>query len=791
MNSRNRISGVWWMAILAAGLAVPVWAQPPAEKPKQEAVPAKQQPPEPKDPAVAAILRANPSTPEQLARAAKRLAALGRPDLGKQFVKRLIDAKLSDQQLADLAEQFGSATFLGMAARKEMQPEAEQLAQIILQAVDRSLKDPARIAGLIRQLQDPSPEQRGRAMAGLQEARSAAVGPLLAVLADTRREGEHNAVRAVLVQMGSDAVGPLLSLLEASDPNLVAQAIRVLAEMDANASGGYVRMPYPATTTAVYLLRPYYSEASEPPIRAAAGGALQRLLGRMPTRQEAVGLLTEQARAYFDRRQPMKEDANGRVQLWHWDADSKQCVLKSYPVDEAACATAARLARDAYALASDDPQIRLLYLATMLEGAAYAAGLDQPLPEGQGTAMAEAARFGPRVIERLLEYAVAGGHVPAATAAARILGRIGTADELLRQGAQPTALVRAMRHADRRLRMAAADAVLRLQPVRPFPGASYVPEVLGFFAASRGTRRALVAGPSTERSRQLAGMLARMGLEVDTAVTGRGLMRLAIASPDYELALIDAGIDQPTVDLLLQQLRHDCRSATLRVGLIARDGFLQRARRVAGHDPLTLAFSRPHSDESFAQEMEQLTALVPRAFVGLAERQRQAAWALDRLVELSGPGNKLYDVRRTEDAVLAALYVPGLGSKAAAVLGNLGTAEGQQALVEVASRPAQPLEVRRAALKAFEHSIQARGILLTSRQILRQYDRYNQSQSLDVPTRQILSLILDCIEAPTQPIQAGEDGGAGNANGGKPKVDSRKPKAEDEGPAASGQGPVS
>jgi hypothetical protein len=741
MEQRNRTPSLLLICFLASSVAVPAWAQQPGPGPGPAAARPEQQPPEPEDPAVAAVLSRKAATPPEWARAAKDLAELGRPDLGRQFLKQMIDAKLSDQQLADLADQFGTGMLLSMATREEMLPEARQLADAILAAVNRSLQDPARIAELIGQLQDPSAQQRLRALTDLGQAGSAAVGPLVAVLTEQGRAAEHAAVRAALAELRSDAVDPLVGLLEASNPRLVTEAIRILAQMGAKQAG-------------IYLLRPCCSQTSEPEVRATAAAALKAWYGSTPTKPEALRLLRERAKAYFDHKQPIKGGVDGRVQLWRWDENNKQCVPKSYPADEAACAMAARLARDAYALAKEDPQIRLLYLTTMLEEAAYEAGLDEPLPDGQGTATAKAADFGAGVIEDLLQHAIAGDHVPAATAAARILGRIGTADELLRQAAQPAPLVRAARHPDRRLRMAATDAVIRLQPAGPFPGSSYIPQSLAFFAASSGTRRALVAGPSTEDSRRLAGWLAGLGFEVDTAVTGRELGRLASQKPDYELALIDAAIDRPPVDFLLQQLRHDCRSATLRVGLIARSGQLGRADRVARRDPLALAFSRPHSDESFAWQIEQLRALEPRALVDHAQRQRQAAEALDRLVELSSTAGKLYDMHRTQDAVLAALYTPGLSSKAAAVLGNLRTPESQRVLVELASRPTQPVEVRQAAAKAFRRNTQAGGILLTTGQILRQYERYNQSQNLDSATQQILGLILDCIEAPTNPGQA-------------------------------------
>jgi len=289
-----------------------------------------------------------------------------------------------------------------------------------------------------------------------------------------------------------------------------------------------------------------------------------------------------------------------------------------------------------------------------------------------------------------------------------------------------------------------------LQPTGPFPGSSYVPESLAFFAASGGVRRVLVAGPATTSSRQLATTLVGMGFEVDSAVTGRELVRLAIVSPDYEFALIDTAIDRPPIHLLLQRLRHDSRTATLRVGLTARSGSFDRADRIAQDDPMTLAFSRPHTDRAIRWQVEQLTGLAPETFVAHAERQRQAAEALRLLAQLSSVEDGPYDVRRAEDALLAALNSPGLGIEAVAVLQNLGTPESQRALVDLASRWTQPLELRQAALKAFRLNTQAHGILLSTAQINRQYDRYNQSEHLDASTQQILGLILDCIEVPSQ-----------------------------------------
>lgn len=746
MDHRHRIAvALLAMLVITGPAAATVSAQPPngpLDEPPELKLPP---PPQGENPAVEAVLDSNPTTLAEQVRAAKILADLGRPELGKDLLRQALGARPSRQQLAALVERFGSSTLMGLAARRDLQPEAKQLAKAALTAAQQTAEDPQRLADLIKRLEDPSSRQRAAAMSGLMDAHSAAVGAMIDVLIDPGRTAEHARVRAALVQMGLEAVGPMVALLEADDPQTVIQAIRVLASLDSKPSS-------------IYLLRPYHSEATDPRVRAVAGAALRRLAGRVPGRRQSVRLLRDRAKAGLDRRQPGPDAIDARVDLYRWDAAGKRCIGKSLPAEDAALIDAARLARDAHALDEDDREIRLLHLATMLQAAAYEHGLQRPLPEGEGTAMAEASRFSVAVIEDLLGYAMAADHTAAAAAAARILGRSGTADVLLRQGEQPSKLVRATRSGDRRLRLAAADAVVRLQPAGPFPGCSYVAESLAFFAASSGPRRVLVAGPSTEGSLRLAGRLAQLGFDVDTALTGREAMRLAVGSPDYELAMIDAAIQGPTADLLLQQLRRDCRTADLRVGLIARSGYLTRAEQIAGRDPMALAFSRPHTDEAIGWQVEQLATLSPRTFVGHAERSRQAAEALGRLAELSGSERRLYDVRRLEGSVLKALYAPELSSRAAAVLANVNSVQSQQALVELASRWTQPLAARAAAAKAFRQSTQRHGILLRTAEIARQYDRYNASEDLDQDTQRILGLILDCIEAPTMPVKPKQEG---------------------------------
>ena len=50
-------------------------------------------------------------------------------------------------------------------------------------------------------------------------------------------------------------------------------------------------------------------------------------------------------------------------------------------------------------------------------------------------------------------------------------------------------------------------------------------------------------------------------------------------------------------------------------------------------------------------------------------------------------------------------------------------------------------------MAAFGRSVKAFGVLLTSQQVLNQYERYNRSRDLDRETQALLGSILDSIEA--------------------------------------------
>ena len=310
----------------------------------------------------------------------------------------------------------------------------------------------------------------------------------------------------------------------------------------------------------------------------------------------------------------------------------------------------------------------------------------------------------------------------------------------------PTApLVEALRHGDRRLRFAALAAVIELDPLQPFPGASRVTEMLDYFL--RGAqRRAIVAMPDLQRAQTIAGWISARGLEPIPVGTGRQAVVAALEVGDVELVLLDAEIITPGVREVLYQLRNSPSIGRATIGLLAGPRSFEHAEQIASGDRWTASFARPQDAAATNQIVEKLMALAGRSHVPSEVRAKQAAAALDWTGKLLAGPQTFFDLRRLEPAVLMALFSPELTERAAIALGHFGTADSQRALVDLASRPQAPIEQRKKAAGAFRQSVNQHGIQLTRDELLRQYDRYNASEHTDRPTQEVLGHVLDTIE---------------------------------------------
>jgi len=728
----------------------PFGAGRPAAKPKARAAKPKQGalPPieDEKDPVVLTIRESDPTTPDELIFAIKTLSEMDRFVETKFYIKKLIDSRPNQNVLVDLHREVGSAFFYRLTRDEVLKPEGEQLGKAVLKAAFEASRDPARLRAAIKELSVPSFDSQRQAMEDLLRVDVAAVPFFLEALADPNRANEHPQIRAAIVRIGAVMVDPMLGALETPDEGLRVQVIQTLGQLKSRRS---VKL----------LVGPYAFADSPAAVRQAASQAIVAIVGEAPTRRDVEQYLYRRAKEYYAGELPGPLDHEDRVEMWRWDKKRKTSIPRRYAAADASRMMGARLARDLYEVASENVDFRRFYLLTNLDFAKTEAGLDRPLLKDEDAIYGVASAAGAEVVEDVLAYAIENKHIVPAVAAAELLGDLGDVKLVQSDDGQPRPLALALRHGDRRLRMAAASSIMKLDPKRPYPGSSYLPETFGYVIRTAGSRRALIVHPSVEKGQGLVGMLSQIGFEADPARTGREAFLLAAKNPDYEIVLINDAINYPDANETIQMFRRDPRTSGLAVGLMVREHRIDWGKRLAERDPLVESFSRPRDLKLMAFQIRRLLELASRGQVSYEERMDQAARALDFLTHLAENHEEytFYDIYRQQGAIQSAFFVPELTAKATRLMGLLGNAQAQSALVTLASQHARPLSQRQAAARGFEVAVKRCGLLLKRDEILLQYDRYNKSETLDTGTQQVLAQILDAIEAPSKKMSQQEE----------------------------------
>jgi DNA-binding response OmpR family regulator len=704
-----------------------------------------------RDVAVETIIDSKPTSPAELLQAAAILADLGRADLAKAYLQQLAAMNPGEAALAEAAGKVDADVLMRLVTNEALRPEGRTLASAVLAAGAKRSRDPQRLKAVVNRLADPSRQVQREAMIEILAARDDAVPALLVALADSNRARVHAMARQTLVQIGEPAVGPLTAALESDNAALKVQMIDVLAQIGLR-------------DAAIFLVAPAVAESSPANVKQAAAAALESLMGvRNPTVSDAQALLAKEIERYVTGKRPVQADADGKVLVWRFDAASGLPVREIAPRDEAGAIVASRLADDLLEIAPEDALAKRLYLVSHLQASVYRNGLDRPLPANDA-ALAKAKQFGAPATEDALKSALFHGQLPAAQGAAQALGDVGDASYLQSTGASFRPIVMAVSHGDRRVRFAAAEAIMKWQPKPPFAGSSSLVETLAWFAGSPGEKRALVAFPTDGIGSELASMLGALGYRVDVTTWGHQTYLQALRSGDYELALLSGRLDHPPLWVLIQELRRSPRTAKLPIAFMGEDGDGDWQRSIAPNDPLTAVIERPVTPESMKLHVGRLVERTEGSIVPAEVRSEQALASLKWLKLLNEVSPRDFNVRQYEKAVAHSLYSPAHSAAAADLLASIGTNAAQKALVDLANLGTQPMAMRQTAAAAFSRSVRKHGVQLTSIEMQEQYDRYNASEGEDADSQQLLALILDAIELP-HALQT--EGGRRKAEGGK------------------------
>ncbi len=708
-----------------------------------------------------------PETAPEFWRALRYEIAIGKYDIAAEYLRGFLGRNPTDEELLQIEAKEGISAFLQLLTiprwsdDKKVDAEARKNAAELVARVNvvvrKQLGDPKRIAKFVANLK-ATEEERTYAIGELRKAGALAVPALVAELIRTVNDAdEHHAVLSALPYLADDAHPALIAALDVDNPTIRAELIDVLVEKS-------------ETRAVPHLWYLSAAKAMAGTVRAKATEALKRFLprqsGKLP---EAHVALTDEARRYHQHKVPFGDSQ--RVTVWQWDG--KQLTSEIVPVSKAEEYVGLRFARQALALKPDHEPAQQVFLALAVEKGFERAGMDQPLSKGAPEVKELLGSASGPLLTAVLEQALADRRTAVVLGTVRALGDRAEVAALKSADRGTPALIRALYYPDRRVQMAAADAVLRI-PSTPSPQVSTrVVEILARAVAAEPEANAkprarLLVAFATEDASQAVGQAAqKAGFDAVRVHSGReALLRLNEAS-DIDMLVVDAGLPGYGLESLLGQLRADVNAGLLPLLLVAPTGrepvlrdlverFRQETRRLEDsklrdraqdlrsheEDLKRLRQTYANENERLREAYERFTEGRPNVWIAAdsqvrdadrlkaevqerlketkvpplteAERKAYAAEAILWLARLGRGEIAGYDIQPAENAIVQALRSDELAAPAAEAAARLANPRAQRELAMVLLDNKRPAPLRAKAAEELVVSLQLRGSSLLS-----------------------------------------------------------------------------
>lgn len=573
-----------------------------------------------------------PKGTEELMDAIALTLEIARLDAAKVYLQQFLALKPEAAELSRLRRNYGPALYLRLANVKELQPESLQLLKSTNDAFQKEANDPEQIRARILELTGDN-DTREAAYVELRSAGMTVVPGILKELATT----DNQELQTILVRL-LEAIGPvcepqLVGALETDSQIVLLSTIRTL-EVIGN------------SRTAEHLW--YFSAAPSQPeiVHITAQNALRRLVPELVKSSGSTASPAEElrklTRRYYRGEGDDLPELENEATLWNWDTSAGTIVSQTVGREEASMLLALKFGREALELAPQDEEMQTAYLTGALEHEVKNQEGVFTLTEGKGTAFEAALKAGADKISRVLEIAMVDRRIPAAVAACRILGRIGTPRQLQQKSNKPAALIQALDDSDPRIQYEAAQAVVQIKPQTKFPQSARVVEILSRALVSEVTSKwnALIVEPSLDRGSFLMGMAKASGAEARLASTGMQAFQMATdgAAPDF--ILMNVGVSRWGLSETLANLRGDARTARIPIVLFGP---------LTGEEIVENELAKTILDESV--EMSQRIKTVEE----LTNRMRTSGGVMDKqfLRRLSDLADKTQD--REMQAALAGL----------------------------------------------------------------------------------------------------------------------------------------
>lgn len=705
------------------------------------------------DPLLYAITKQDLSQPTQRVLAAETLFLLKRPDQANRILSELTQP-LAGREAYDFVFSTTSSRILWLQSQTELAPAAGAwLSDTLTNAMQYSNTEESATQAINELLNGTVPQQLGATDKLMAQGLTAAT-PLLRAMQGLIATGELQSVQLrrliQLIQSGPNDWDLTLRSLVGSESDLEPAAILGLM------ARGRSVLNQAAVVEWMARQPEGLPEPALAPVIEHWRTVFQSQHGFDPEQREFTRRWLEQANkaemAQWNILQsPRTQFASAPPTVWLWDASVQSLTPQSVePLDQVG-RNQTLLATAWLRVDADNDAALRNYVAAQFKRAKLLNGIDLPLPTA---AVEVAAQYLPPLqMNEMLLAALESQQWMVAQALLEALQTVGSSELLTPTAGQVSPVVLALKAADQRVRSAAVQTILAWKPERSFSGASYFNQGLReLFSNSLGTY-AVVASMNPYHAAYLEALVRTSGWNATVASSAGQLVTDLDLYPAPFLIITDSLGEVPYLSVL-DQVRTTAKGKTLPILLLVRPENLANARamlQVERNDHYTLIAPFSENGGDLLPWIERMSSL--KEVTGqLPSRvaMEHAQLGLENLSSwlTSDRSRRLLDFHAFAPAARSLMgSSPTMDRAIVNLLSYFGDAETQVYLASAAGNASMAAESRSAAAKAFRWSVQRFGTLLTTHQIMSQYDRQNQSQNEGPFTQALLNSILDTLEA--------------------------------------------
>jgi CheY-like chemotaxis protein len=698
-----------------------------------------------------------PRTPAEFWNAVEFELNTGKFDVAAQYLKAFLAANPTEQDYLAIEKERGMAAFLRLrtviqwSADKPTDDEARKNAELVIEkataALRKQLSDVARINRLIQNLR-ASPEERAFAVRELQRSGALAMPHLIAVMQADPDPAQRALLLDILPLLPQDTIAPLLAATDMRDPVLKLQLLQTLAVRQDRATLANRAETDPLPTLDYLAASPKESDQVRRKARDIAALLRATSPARLPIAKVA---LTQAAEKFYQHKANFINPS--AVAIWRWETD--HLTQYSATASQAEEYLGLRYARWALELDPSYQPAQAVFLSLAVEKAMERGGPDKSLSVTAPDVHDLLATVYPGALILTLDRALTEGRTAVGLGVVRALGERAEVSAARTERSRPGVLVRALDYPDRRVQIAAADALLRL-PKNVHTAHARIIEVLRRALAADAetllprTQRILVCHFQPIVADLMAGAVRAAGYEAVVVNTGREAMRRLKEAADIDGVILDADLPYPPLPDTIASLRYDVHVGLLPVRIVytpeiapttvivnraplppltatapppaiqneltARrlNRLIESYRQISVvPGPVTpLWVKREFGEETLAQpEPSASTPLTPE------ERKGYSILAIEWLKRLATGEVPGYDVRPAERAIRSALKVEELTKPAIEATARLTTRDAQSDLASIVLDAQRSPEVRVLAAEALVQNVRRIGVTLTTPQM--------------------------------------------------------------------------